>query len=245
MFKKAVIVLFLLIFPFGQTAFARPLIIAYVDFPPYEYSENGRPAGILVTIVKQVFEQAAIPYKLQFLPFKRAYSEVKVGKIDGLFNFYKIPERKPYFDYSKPILQNPLVFFVRKETHIKYDTLADLKGLSVGAMLGYTYGSEFDKTTHFNIDRASSHQGNFSKLLFGRIDAYPCDKLVGIYVARKNNMMSEFVILPKPLKVMDGHIGFTKGKHSAAIEKINMEIVKMQENNTINTIINSFIEKVH
>ncbi len=147
------------------------------------------------------------------------------------------------FDYTEPIIENPLVFFVRKDADIQFEKLEDLKGLQIGAMLGYTYGTDFDKTTLFTIDTANSHAGNFRKLLYGRIDAYPCDKLVGIHVARKEHLMSEFRILAKPLKVMDGHIGFTKGKHHDVIAKINHEINIMKQNNNINEIINNYLER--
>ncbi|MCP4021120.1 MAG: amino acid ABC transporter substrate-binding protein [Desulfobacteraceae bacterium] len=243
MIAKASIITVFMVFSLCQTAVSQKLAIAYVDFPPYEYMENGQPAGIMVAIVKRLFRKADIEYELQYLPFKRAYNKVKLGRIDGLFNFYKIPERLAYFDYSKPIIQNPLVFFIRKESKITFQELKDLSGLTVGAMLGYTYGSEFDNTTLFVIDRAVSHFSNFSKLFYGRIDAYPCDKLVGIYLARKHKMMSEFIIIPRPLKVMDGHIGFTKGKHTKIIERLNTAIDQVKQDNTIDNIINAYLEK--
>ncbi|MCP4350787.1 MAG: transporter substrate-binding domain-containing protein [Desulfobacterales bacterium] len=225
----------------GNFAIAKEITLGYVNFPPYEFSENGQPAGILVDIVKSAFKEAGIPLKLEFLPFKRAYKDTLEGRIDGLFNFYKNEERMPLFDYTRPVIKNSLVFFVRKDSKVKFDKLEDLKGLRIGAMIGYTYGLEFDKTTLFEIDRVSSHETNFKKLVYGRIHAYPCDKLVGIYVARKEKLMSECMILPKPLKVMDGHIGFKKGKHPDVVEKINNVVKKKQESGKINKIILNWI----
>jgi polar amino acid transport system substrate-binding protein len=242
MVKKITFLVVWSILIFVGSVSAQKVTLAYVDFPPYEFEENGKPQGILVKIVERLFEKANISLELEFLPFKRAYIEVKQGKIDGLFNFYKIEERLKYFDYTDAIIENPLVFFVRKDSTLQYKGLKNLKGLKIGVMRGYSYGSEFDNSTFFEKDPSNSHIANFKKLLYGRFDAYPCDKLVGIYVARQNNMMSEFKILPTPLTVMDGHIGFTKGRHQDIIKKINIELKAMQTHGGIDKLINQYFE---
>jgi polar amino acid transport system substrate-binding protein len=214
--KKIKIIVFLLILSipfFAANVRSETITLGYVEFPPYEYQKGGKPVGIQVEIVKTLFKRAGIPLKLRPLPFKRAYEKAKHGEIHGLFNFYKIKKRLPYFDYSEPVIENPLVFFVRKDSNIQFNTIKDLRGLKVGVMRGYTYGEGFDESPLFFRESTNSHLANFKKLLSGRIDAYCCDKLVGIHVARQYNIGSEIKNLPTPLKVMKGHIGFTKGKH--------------------------------
>ena len=132
--------------------------------------------------------------------------------------------------------------FVRKGSGIRFDTLEDLKGLKVGLLRGYTYGTNFDKSTLFVKETGNSHESNLKKLAFGRLDVYPCDKLVGIYIAMKNNLISQLEILPVPLKTMDGHIGFTKGKHQDVMNKINKIIIEMHQNGEIEQIINQYLE---
>ncbi len=55
--------------------------------------------------------------------------------------------------------------------------------------------------------------------------------------------MSELKTLPTPLKVMDGYIGFTKGKHQDTINRINKVIIEMHQNGEIAKIIDQYIEK--
>lgn len=222
---------------------AQNITLGYVDFPPYEFEDNGKPSGLLVIIVETLFKKADIPLELNFLPFKRAYTATKKGRIDGLFNFYKTEERLAFFDYTEPVIKNPLVFFVRKDSKIKFRKLDDLKGLKVGVMRGYTYGTDFDRNPLFIREATDSHESNFKKLMSGRINAYPCDKLVGIHVAMKNNLMSGLKILPTTLSNMDGYIGFTKGKHQDIIRRINRVILEMKQNGEIEKIINQYIEK--
>lgn len=242
MHKKTLLILATLCFFVPHSSYAKPVTLSYVEFPPYEFEKNGKPDGALVNIVKTVFEKAGIPLTLVKRPFKRAYEEVKSGQIDGLFNFYRTQERLEFFDYSTPVIKNPLVFFVKKDSSMTYEKLEDLKGLKIGTMTGYTYGTDFDTSPLFKRDPANSHGSNFKKLAGKRIDSYPCDKLVGIHVATENNLMSEFKILPTPLKIMNGYIGFTKGAHSATIKKINKTIEEMTAKGEIKRITDDFMK---
>ncbi|OEU65332.1 MAG: hypothetical protein BA863_09610 [Desulfovibrio sp. S3730MH75] len=219
---------------------ASAIRLAYVEFPPYEGYVDGEPKGILIDIVTMAFEQAGIPLELR--PFARAVIEVESGSLDGLFNFYKTEKRLLHFDYSAPIIKNPLVLWVCKESSFrKFESLDDLKDLKVGLMRGYTYGMAFNHHEHIAREFADSHKSNFSKLLFKRIDTYACDYSVGIYTAQKMGILNQLRTLPTPLIMMEGHIGFTKGKHQDVIRKINIQIKKLQESGTINDIIDKHL----
>ncbi len=237
MLKGVRIILIILLLVIERPAFADPIRLAYVDFPPYEYVQNGREAGVLVSIVKTVFERAQVDLQLEFLPFKRAFEYVVAKRLDGLFNLYKIDDRLSLFDYSAPIITNELVLFVQSSSKLKYESIDDLVGLKIGAMRGYTYGDEFDKNSFFLKEVSSSHEAIFKKLVRGRIDAYPCDKLVGLYVTDRLELRSVLKILPNPLKILEGHIGFAKGRHQKTIHKINKVIIEMKESGEIDEML--------
>jgi polar amino acid transport system substrate-binding protein len=240
---KKVPVIFMLLWILFSTAAAtaQTITLAYVDFPPFEFQKADEPQGILVQIVQTVFQRAGISLELTFLPFNRAFDNTKRGTIDGLFNFYKIKERLQFFDYSEPLIDNPLVFFVRKDSTIQFHNMESLAGLSVGIIPAYTYGSDFDNNTGFIKERTNTHLSNLRKLLYGRIDIYPCDKLVGIHVARQNAFMEQLKILPTPIAIMKGHIGFTKGKHKEIIGRINPIIEQMRNNEEISRIVEEYM----
>jgi len=210
------------------------MILAYVDFPPYSWQENGRAKGVQVQIVGSIFKNAHIELELIYLPFKRAYQDVKEGKIDGLFNFYQTPERVQWFDYSASFIKNPLVIF--KKTNRQID-INNLQGLKVGVMRGYTYGNDFDNASTFTRYIVDSHESAFLLLKKNRIDVYPCDYRVGNWHIEKLTLQKEIDSISQPLKIMNGHIGFTKGVHQKNIQKINTAIKNMIKSGEIETII--------
>ncbi|MBU0651038.1 transporter substrate-binding domain-containing protein [bacterium] len=244
MFKKICVLFAVFVLFFSRNIYAEKIVLGYVDFPPYEFEDKGKPSGVLVDIVQTVFQKAGVQLELKFLPFEQAYKQAKNGKINGLFNFYKTEDRLKSFDYSEPTIKNPLIFFVRKDSEMYFNKLEDLKGLKIGVMPGYAYGKDFDESSLFVREEADSHLANIKKLVLGQIDAYVCDKLVGLNVALKNNLMSELKILSSPLKVMDGYIGFTKDKHQEVINKINEALKEMNKNGDIEKMINKYIENM-
>jgi len=235
--------LMLVISLWTNAIYANSINLGYHKFSPYEFKLNEKPAGIMVDIVQAIFNKLEVPLKLQFLPFKRALEYTKKGRNDGLFILYKTPERMKYFDYTEPLVNSPLLFFVRKDSNIKFEKLPDLKGLKIGVMHGYTYGAEFDNAPYYKLDPGNSHETNFKKLISGRVDAYICDKWVGISTARKINAMSDLKTLPVPLKVMSLYMVFTKGKHQALIDKINPIIKSMTASGEIDNLINQFLNE--
>lgn len=224
-----------------NAVYADSVNLIYHTFSPYEFKSKGKPAGIMVNVVQSIFKKADIPLELKFMPFKRALQQVKRGENDGLFILYKTNERMEYFDYTEPLLNSPLVFFVRKDSNIRFEKLSDLKGLKIGIMRGYTYGAKFDNYPDYTLEPADSHESNLKKLMMGRTDAYICDKLVGISTALKENIMSELKTLPVPLKVMTLYMVFTKGKHQDLIDKINPIIKSMTNSGQIDNFIDRFI----
>lgn len=229
------------------------LTLAFVDFPPYEWQEDGEARGILVDVVKEACKKADVPVELRFLPFKRAFKEVREGRLSGLFNFYKTEQRLAHFDYSIPIIENRLVLFVRKDKEIDFKTLDDLQGYKIGVMRGYSYGEAFDAADLIR-EEANDHESAFAKLLYGRIDAYACDMVVGVYTSRKLGIEGELKVLCTPIETMKGHIGFTKGKYPEVIQKLNEQIEAMQQEGRIAEIVdgylgaslrNSHVQKAH
>lgn len=244
--KKSIVMFFfiiaLIIMGTGNVS-AKTVTLGYVEFPPYEFQNSGQPDGILVDIVSTIFQRSNIKLQLKFMPFKKAFVMAQKGKIDGLFNLYKTEERLNLFDYSESIIQNNLVFFVKKESSLDFQSLESLKGLKIGVILGYTYGDKFDKSLLHKKEDAYNHDENFIRLMKDRIDAYPVDKLVGIHIAKQKNIMPELKILPQPLKKMDGYIGFTKGRQLDVIKEINKIINEMKQNGEIASLITKYIDK--
>ena len=86
---------------FGQT-----LKVAYIDFPPYEFQNNGAADGLTVKIVAEAFRRAGVKCDFVLLPWSRALPALEAGEVDALFELLKNPDRELFADYSTEVLMN-------------------------------------------------------------------------------------------------------------------------------------------
>jgi polar amino acid transport system substrate-binding protein len=261
-YKRNLVLLFIIIFIVKLKAFSidnNSLKFAAVPFPPYSYidEKTNEIKGIQVDIIKRMCVLSKINCSFSVIPFARAIKEIKrkdtndLFVFDGIFNFYKNPDRLKEFKYSDKILNNPLVIFVRNDSKIKYSgKLSDLKSVSIGVMIGYSYSKELDearndknnKNVVYNIEESTSHELNFKKLEAKHIDIYIVEKNVGKYVTKKLGIGNKFKILPKVFKQQDGFIGMSKENPKIfLLNELNKSLKILIKNGELNEIYSKYL----
>lgn len=255
--KLSVFLLLASLFVTSQNAYSQNpgdvVRLVTVEFAPYEFEEQEGSVkiikGIQVDMVKRMCELAGIRYSIELLPFKRAYEEVLSLKKDCIFNFYKNSERLALFDYTDPLLNNPLVIFVRKgeETKIRFSGMVEeLKGYQIGVMLGYTYSPDFDeaiKNNSITVNPVSSHEINLRKLSHKRIDMYICEQNVGLYTAKEIGLTEQVAFLETPFKIQQGYLGIAKNNpKKAIIEKLNAALKQIKDSGEYSSFFDKYLK---
>jgi ABC-type amino acid transport substrate-binding protein len=159
----------------GAIAVHAETLLVYGDdsYPPVVYSANGKPAGILVDILRKVSERTGDTYEVRLFPWKRAYERARAGHA-AVVGVSKTAERAAQFDFSDPIYFDDIQIVVKKGREFAYTQLSDLKGKTVGGVLGASYGDVVDaaiKEGLFKIDQDTGQKGRLHKLLLDRVDA--------------------------------------------------------------------------
>jgi len=79
----------------------RPFIIVAEELPPYEFlNDAGKPAGINVEIIEQIFSTLEIPYEIRFYPWPRAWLMAANGVADAILSVSYQKEREPYLFFT-------------------------------------------------------------------------------------------------------------------------------------------------
>jgi polar amino acid transport system substrate-binding protein len=205
---------------------AEQISVGTSEWPPYEYSENGKALGFATEILEKVMPGIGYEPKIEFMPWKRATEMAKAGEIDALYSASHNAERAEFLHYPEtPLHPSEYVFFVRKSDvgKLKFDSFDDLKSYKVGVTRGYAYSDELlKKLEEFkNSDEAASDELNMQKLVEGRIDYFPSDLLNGLALAKRLWIQNDITYLYKRIKVKDYFITFSKKS-----PKVSPELVK-------------------
>ena len=130
----------------------RTLMLLYRDKPPYSYTEDRQPKGLLIDQSRAVLSAAGIAVQMEEAPLKRIQLELQANERPLCSpGWYKLPERELYARFSLPMSQDlPHVVLVgpRAAAAVRaHRSLASLLAdstLRMAVVDGISYGSELD-----------------------------------------------------------------------------------------------------
>ncbi|MGA5483476.1 substrate-binding periplasmic protein [Pseudomonas siliginis] len=156
------------------------LRIVTEPWAPYVYEQGGKNLGLDYETTAIVFQRLGIEVEWQFLPWKRCLSMLETGQADGALDIFHSAERDATLLYpSEPLSDVEFVMFYANERPHPFNTLEQLKGLTIGTSPGYLYSPDFSQSDLFTREPAPTHEANFGKLVRGRIDLLITDRRVG------------------------------------------------------------------
>jgi len=234
-------------------SFAADLKVASLDYPPFQYQEQGKVKGIAADIVKELFKRLDQPIKINFYPFPRAIKNIQAGKSDVIFTFYHKKEREKFADYSKEALVDQTIsLFVHQDSPIVYDgDLSKLNKYKFG-LVRFSYGRIFDEAVEkkviTRISYVSKMSLNMKKFLSRRFDILPSDRWVAYYYYySKANLEESKAItikeLKPPIQSFPAYMGFSKAKNLSGLrDKVDKVLKEMKKDGTYQAIIDGYID---
>ena len=193
---------------------AREALHIVVDvWPPYVMQKGDELVGSDVEITRAVFAQMNVPIFIELLPWKRCLSLVENKQADAILDASITTEREQFLYFpDEPTSEGVTVFFKRKTHFIPFTGLSDLEKIRVGAISGYSYCDEIDRSPYYEeFERVGTLDQNFHKLLLGRIDTLLEVDSVGYYTAESMGIMDQIDIIPNANYCQSGsYLAFSK-----------------------------------
>ncbi len=215
-------------------------------YAPVVYVREGKPAGLLVSILKKAETLTGDRYDVQLAPWKRSY-DLALNGGGGVIGISFNADRSKLFDFSKPIYDDDIQIVTLKDKSFPFSKLEDLKGKVIGGVNGASYGDIVDKAIAsgtFVVERDVSPSGRLRKLLAGRLDgAFIGNGRAGfeITLATHKELLDNrdrFVVLPQPLARDPLHLGFSKSmRKQDVIKRFDDAIDKMKRSGELQKLI--------
>ncbi len=140
---------------FLPKAFAdEPVIVHYVDRPPYAIShDNSNPTGAVVNVAEKVFKAANIPFVWAKTPVNRQFAIVKENKgMNCILGVELTKSRLEFSKFTDPLyIGQPVVAIVNRKIKVKKGTNLDqmLAKHSILVKENYTLGDDItNKVLH-------------------------------------------------------------------------------------------------
>lgn len=209
--------------------------VAAGEWPPF-ISQDLPDKGFVAKIVETAFARAGYKVEWGFFPWKRSYDLAVDGVWDATVPWIGSAERAQYFLASSPLFTSTEALLFAKTGLIQWRDLSELKGLRIGAALGYFYGEDFEKAEKsdwFRVERTDD-ETNLKKLIAGRLDAVAINPVVAWDLLRRigvRNAHDLFVFADRKLKSAGSSLLVSKqsprsGELFAAFEKAIAEMTR-------------------
>lgn len=185
-----------------ETAVSQILLVSG-DWAPYVY-ETPDDHSPIVAIVIAAFQEVGMTPKIAYYPWKRAEDITLQGTAFAAFPYAFTPERAKDFDFSDPLYISQSRIFYNTQIHpdgIPFETLEDLRGYTVGGLLGGWYEPIFAEVG-LKTEYTDSIQANIDKLALGRIDVFVEEANAGWFTIRElyPDKVDQFATVAKPVE---------------------------------------------
>ena len=233
MIRKLTLALCFLVLMSSAVA-AKTLVVAgHCGYPPMEYLNDKKvPIGYSIDFIKEDAKRAGFEMKFRDVAWDGIFAGLASGNYDILASSTTItPERQQAFDFTIPYYGAVQAVVMPKGK--KINSLADLKGLTVGSQIGITGVFVLRKAdVGAKIKEYDDIGLAFEDLAAGRTDAVICDDPVAKYYANKRaDFAGKFNVAY--LHKDPEYYGFCLRKgDTELLERLNKAIASMQADGT-------------
>jgi polar amino acid transport system substrate-binding protein len=163
MTSRLALLLALLLIPMGAAADGEPeLKVAYLERPPYYWTENDQPRGFLLDLTRHILEQARIPSSFEPLPPNRILEEMRQDHAPWCsIGWFRTPEREAFAKFSLPIYRDKRLVLLttrdKAELFGGHRTLREVfldRSLIMAQMASFSYGAFVDALQQDTLARS-------------------------------------------------------------------------------------------
>jgi polar amino acid transport system substrate-binding protein len=237
---------------FALFALAAPAIAAeavkvsgHPNWPPFSSQSGNRIIGIGADLAEIVFKDLGLAVvNVPSGNWKRAQAQAEFGAIDVLVAAYRTDERQRYLLYpATPFMADVNVVWVAAGKQFAFQRWDDLVGKHGTAMLGESYGGQFDSfiKQRLQMEWVSTPSQSLQKLALGRADYYPFSLHGGAIQVSQFGFGGRIVHLPTPISTENIYLAVSrKSRFASYLPRIDAAIAARRADGTVERLIRKY-----
>lgn len=202
---KLILIFFL--FASASISFAQkiaPINLITEEWPPYNYTENGKLTGFSSEIVQMIMEDLKISNQINVLPGARGMKILNSTPRSMYFVFIKTPERAPQYKWIGPFGEQAIYFYKKKGSKLQINSIEDAK--KVGSICSRESGliySMLKEKGFKNIEPGVTAESIYLRAIHDRCDLAIGETQIGVkYWLNKSKLPTDSLVQTK-VKLID------------------------------------------
>lgn len=230
------------------SALAETYKLVTLEYPPYEYTEDGKIKGLAVEIVRRAFKLMKHEVIIESYPWARSQRMFENGDVDGIFTFFRTPEREQFALFGREaVITQTISMWVLKSSNTEFNgDLTKLDGHTFGVVNKTSYGERFDTAVKYGLLRtevANSIESCIGKLLAGRTDIWVSNRHGAIHELRRLGKLDAVKELKQPLQEVPAFVGFSKKRnHTALRDAFDQALATLKQSGVYETLLEAYAQ---
>jgi len=230
-------------FACASLARAETLKVLTEEFPPYNYTENGKITGFSTEVVRAALQAAKLDGDFQSLPWARAYETAQATDNVLIYSIGRTPQREKLFKWVGVIAPTHYYLFSLPQRRLKFDRLEQAMDFQV-ATVNEDVGEQFLVAKGFakgkNLQSSIKYELNYEKLKRGRVDLWIMTELVAVYLARQagddpaKSLARSYAI--SDLGSEGYYMAFSHNTPNALVERLGKGLATIKSNGTYDAL---------
>ncbi|MGL1933672.1 MAG: hypothetical protein OCD01_01560 [Fibrobacterales bacterium] len=157
------------------------------EYSPH-HSQDLPFGGVALRIIKAAFATVNISVEIGFFPKNRSDYLASSGRWDATLPFSHTSKDEETYLISDTIYHSATVLFSRNRPITQWSSFKNFRSLQLGATHGRQYSRDFQSAIDaglLHVDFSISDKHNFTKLVQGDIDLFPCDIDAGYAIIQR------------------------------------------------------------
>jgi polar amino acid transport system substrate-binding protein len=113
---------------------AAALTFVTEEAPPYNFTEGGKVTGLSTQVLQEAGRRTGVPIRIEVLTWEQAYQRAQAKADTCVYSTVRLENRERLFRWIGPIASNRWGLFAKTGFAVPLKTLADARGLRIGAV---------------------------------------------------------------------------------------------------------------
>jgi polar amino acid transport system substrate-binding protein len=140
------------------------------EYPPVTFMKDGKVAGFVTDIVREIIARQGIPDKIRLISWDEAYGVALSTPYVVLFSAERTEKREKLFQWVGPVGKNSAIFYAKKGSGIKINSLEEAGKLAAIATTTNWFTEQYLKSKGFtNLVSSPLPTTNVKQLMDGSV----------------------------------------------------------------------------
>ena len=210
------------------------------EYPPFNYSENGKVLGFCTDVVKEVLKRANIDHSINSFPWSKSYQLAQSQPNVLIYSIGRNVEREPLFKWVDVIARTEVYFYkLKSRVDVKIKKFDDVKKYKIGAVRDDFRAQWLLKQgVKDQLILVPDDRQNMRNLFARKIDIFPIGEFVAYHIAHQEGQA--FNNLEKTMYVKDMsadlYMAFSKQTPDVVVEKCKKALFEIRKDGTYEKI---------